>query len=147
MRITDFDVLIVPRLGVTSEGDWASRWLAKLSTARLIAPADGRATPREAWTDAIADGARAATRPVLLVGHGLGAAAIVTAAFALGHADVRGAFLVAPPDEAGLERIAGPGWPLPRASLPWPAVVVASRNDPGSAYDAVAALAAEWARS
>ena len=28
--------------------------------------------------------------------------------------------------------------------MPWPAVVVASRSDPGADYDAVAALAAEW---
>ena len=143
MRISDFDVLIVPRLG-GGEGDWSSRWRAKLSTARLVAPADARAPEREAWTVAIADAVGRAARPVLFVGHGLGSAAVASAAFALGGADVRGAFLVAPPDEAGLERIAGPGWPLPRAPLPWPGLVVASRDDAFGAYDAVAALTADW---
>jgi uncharacterized protein len=144
MRISDFDVLIVPRLGGASEGDWPSRWRAKLSTARLIAPVEAAVAEREAWTDAIVDAVGAATRPVLFVAHGLGAAAVASAAFALGGADVRGAFLVSPPDPAGLERMAGPGWPLPRAPLPWPAVVVASRSDADSAYDAVAAIAADW---
>ena len=144
MRIADFDVLIVPRLGGADEGDWPSRWRARLSTARMVAPADPGATRPEAWTEAIAEAARAAGRPVLFVGHGLGAAAIASAAFALGGADVRGAFLVAPPDRAGLEGIAGRRWALPSAPLPWPSLVVASRNDASSAYDAVAALAAGW---
>ena len=82
--------------------------------------------------------------PALFVGHGLGAAAIADAAAALEGADVRGAFLVAPPDKRGLERLAGPDWTPPRAPLPWPSVVVASRNDPLGAYDAVAALASDW---
>ena len=144
MRISDFDVLIVPRLGGAGEGDWPNRWRAKLSTARLIAPADAAVTERRAWTDAIADAVGVAARPVLFVAHGLGAAAVASAAFALGGADVRGAFLVSPPDPARLERMAGPGWLLPRAPLPWPTVVVASRSDADSAYDAVATLAAGW---
>lgn len=144
MRISDFDVLIVPRLGGAGTGDWPSRWLANLSTARLVAPPTVGLAEREAWTGAIADAVRAAERPVLFVGHGLGAAAVASAAFMLGGADVRGAFLVAPPIAAGLERVVGPGWPLPRAPLPWPAVVVASRSDPSADYDAVAELATEW---
>ncbi len=144
MRISDFDVLIVPRLGSAGEGDWPSRWSAKLSTARVVAPSDVGAAERDAWTGAIADAVSAARRPVLFVGHGLGAAAIASAAFALGGRDIRGAFLVSPTDLAGLARVAGEGWSLPRAPLPWPTVVVASRNDMDGAYDAVAALAAEW---
>ena len=144
MRISDFDVLIVPRLGGAGEGDWPSRWRAKLSTARMIAPGEAVAARPEAWTDAIAEAVGAAKRPVLFVGQGLGSAAVASAAFALGGADVRGAFLVAPPDREGLERIAGPSWTLPRAPLPWPSVVVASRSDPDSDYDAVAAIASDW---
>jgi serine hydrolase len=33
---------------------------------------------------------------------------------------------------------------LALALLPWPSLVVASRNDPDGAFDAVAALAADW---
>ncbi len=145
MRISDFDVLIVPRFGGADEGDWPSRWGAKLSTARVVVPSEVGAARRDAWTNAIVDAVRVARRPVLFVGHGLGAAAIASAAFALGGADIRGAFLVSPTDRAGLERLAGQGWSLPSAPLPWPTVVVASRNDSDGAYDAVAALAAEWA--
>ena len=144
MRIADFDVLIVPRLGGAREGDWPSRWRARLSTARLVVPVDASATQPEAWTDAIGEAVRSAGRPVLFVGHGHGAAAVASAAFALGGGDVRGAFLVFPPGRAGLERTAGPGWSLPRAPLPWPSVVVASRTAADGGYDEVAALAADW---
>jgi hypothetical protein len=71
---------------------------------------------------------QAATRPVLFVGHGFGRAAIVEAARAVGDADVRGAFLVAPPDEAGLERLTAPPGRPPWTRLPWPSLVVASRH-------------------
>ena len=144
MRVSDFDLIIVPRLGGAGEGDWPSRWRAKLSTARFAAPADPNEPRREAWIEAIAAAAQAAERPALIVGHRLGAAAVVHSAKALAGADVRGAFLVAPPDEAGLNRLAGPDWVLARASLPWPGVVVASRNDPDGGFEAVAALAHDW---
>jgi predicted alpha/beta hydrolase family esterase len=144
MRASDFDILIVPNIGGGAAGDWPSRWRAKLSTARFVhpaGPADGR---REAWTEAVVGAARKATRPALFVGHRLGAAAIADAGAALEGADVRGAFLVAPPDDKGLERLAGSGWIPARAPLPWPSLVVASRNDPLGAYDAIAALASAW---
>jgi uncharacterized protein len=144
MRVSDFDLIIVPRLGGAGEGDWPSRWRANLSTARFAAPADLDERRPEAWIEAIARAARAAARPALIVGHGLGAAAIVHAAEALAGADVCGAFLVAPPDEAGLQRLAGPDWTLARAPLPWPGIVVASRNDPDGDFEAVAALASAW---
>lgn len=57
---------------------------------------------------------------------------------------MRGAFLVAPPDDKGLERLAGEDWAPTRKRLPWPSVVIASRNDPAGAYPAVAALAFDW---
>ena len=142
MRASDFDLLFVPGPSGGSEEDWSGRWRAKLSTARLIHPAD---LPSPAgWIAAIAGAARAAERPVLFVGHGVGAAAIASAAQALHGADVRGAFLVAPPDDEGLLRLANDDWALVRARLPWPSVVIASRNNPDGAYDPVAALAFDW---
>ncbi len=144
MRASDFDILIVPSLGGGAAGDWPSRWRSKLSTARFVHPADPADRRREAWTEAVVGAARNATRPALFVGHGLGAAAIADAPAALDGADVRGAFLVAPPDGKGLERLAGADWTPARGPLPWPSVVIASRNDPHGAYDAIAALASDW---
>ena len=127
MRVSDFDLLIVPTLGGAAADDWPSRWRAKLSTARLVAPADPSDRRREAWTDAICRAARAAARPVLFIGHGFSAAAIAETARELNGPGVRGAFLVAPPDAAGLERLAGSEWAYARRRLPWPSVVPSLR--------------------
>ncbi len=144
MRASDFDILIVPNIGGAAEGDWPARWRAKLSTARFVHAPDPADRRRDAWTKAIAQSARKATRPALFIGHRLGAVAIADASRELAGADVRGALLVAPPDSRGLERLAGPDWTPAHAPLPWPSVVVASRNDRFGAYDAVAVLAADW---
>lgn len=144
MRAADFDLLIVPRVGGAAVGDWQDRWRSRLSTARFVHPADAGDRRREAWTGAIVGAAREARRPALFVGHGIGAAAIAEAAGALAATDVRGAFLVAPPDDNGLQRLAGEDWALTRNDLPWPSVVIASRSDPAGAYEVVAALAADW---
>ena len=127
MRASDFDILIVPNIGATAAGDWPSRWRAKLSTARFVHPADPADRRREAWTEAVVGAARKATRPALFVGHGLGAAAIADAAAALDGADVRGAFLVAPPDEQGARTPRRLGLdPCPRA----PALAERGRREP-----------------
>ena len=144
MRVSDFDVIIAPRLGGAEAEDWPWRWRANLSTARFVAPADLDQPNREAWIEAIAAAAGAAVRPLLLVGHGLGATAVVDAAEALAGADVRGAFLVTPPDDGALRRLAGLDWAQPKAPLPWRSVVVASRNDPDGAFKAIAALTHAW---
>ena len=89
MRVSDLDLLIVPRHGGGAEGDWPARWRAKLSTARFVTPADAVDPRLDAWTAAVADAARELRRPVLFVGHGSGGAVIVEAARALGGADVR----------------------------------------------------------
>ena len=57
---------------------------------------------------------------------------------------MRGAFLVVPPDDGALVRLASEDWTPVRTALPWPTVVIASRNDPDGAYDLVAALASDW---
>ena len=144
MRASDFDLLFVPRLGADATADWPGRWRARLKTARLVHPADAGEVSREAWTGAVGEAVREAERPILFVGHGLGASAIVAAAHGLGDADVRGAFLVAPFDDAALARVASEDWAPMRATLPWPTIVIASHNDPDGAYDAVAALAVAW---
>jgi predicted alpha/beta hydrolase family esterase len=144
MRVSDFDLILAPRLGGPSADDWQRRWAAKLSTARFATPADPSSPGREAWIEALATAARGATRPILFVGHGLGAIAIAEAAGALRGADMRGAFLAAPTDARTLVRLGG-GWREPsRAPLPFPSLVVASRGDPESEFSAILGLAVAW---
>jgi predicted alpha/beta hydrolase family esterase len=145
LRISDFDILIIPGLGGSGPGHWQSRWEAKLSTARRVEQ-DNWLNPRlEDWTARIIAEVEAAQRPVLLVAHSLGVTAVVHAAPRLPKDVVRGAFLVAPPADSVLLEAAGPGFtPLPHAPLPFPSVLVASRTDPYAPYEESEEISYAW---
>lgn len=140
MRVADLDILFVPETGPVAPDHWIARWSGKLSTARLIATLDPLATPA-----ALIATAQRAQRPALLIGYSTGAIAVALAAEALKGFDVRGAFLVAPPDDDSLATLDDGLWPqTPRARLPWPSVLVASRTDPWSSHRQSLALASDW---
>jgi predicted alpha/beta hydrolase family esterase len=145
LRISDFDILIIPGLGGSGPGHWQSRWETKLSTARLVEQDDWRTPRLEDWTARIVAAVEAAARPVLLVAHSLGVTAVVHAAPRLPKDVVRGAFLVAPPADTVLLEAAGPGFtPLPRDPLPFPSVLVASRDDPYAPYEESEEISYAW---
>ena len=145
MRISDFDILIIPGLGGSAQDHWQSRWEAKLSTARRVEQHNWDSPRLEDWTGRIIAAVEGAQRPVLLVAHSLGVTAVVHAAPRMPPNVVRGAFLVAPPADSVLIEAAGPGFtPLPRAPLPFPSVLVASRNDPFAPYDESEEISYAW---
>lgn len=146
MKVKDADILIIP--GYTNSGPthWQSRWESKLSTARRVEQAEWSKPVREDWTARVAEEANAAERPVVLVAHSLGVPTAIHALAAI-EKPVAGAFLVAPPD------VSNPGirprhlmtfGPYPRDPLPFPSVVVASRNDEFCALDVAEDIAAAW---
>jgi predicted alpha/beta hydrolase family esterase len=146
MKASEAEILIVP--GYTNSGaqHWQTRWQERLKTARRVEQADWSKPVLEDWTEAIVEATKQASRPVVLVAHSLGAAAVVQAAPQLGEA-VAGAFLVAPPDVANpairSKHLMSFG-PYSRDPLPFPAVVVASRNDPYCDFEIADDHAAAW---
>lgn len=145
MRSSDFDLLIVPGLGGSGPDHWQSRWEAKLSTAKRVEQEDWHSPRLEAWTDRIVAAVAAAQRPVLLIAHSLGVSAVVHAAPRMPAGVVRGAFLVAPPADSVLIEAIGPGFrPLPRAPLPFPSLLVASRNDVYASYAESEEISYAW---
>ena len=145
LRISDFDILIIPGLGGSGPDHWQSRWEAKLSTARRVEQHNWDSPRLEDWTGRIIAAVEGARRPVLLLAHSLGVTAVVHAAPNLPAGVVRGAFLVAPPADSVLVEAAGPGFtPLPRAPLPFPSVLVASRNDPFAPYEESDEISYAW---
>ena len=130
MRASELDLLFAPDLSGAPSDHWQARWAARLSTARSIAFAPG-VEDYDAWVEAVARSASSAGRPIVFIAHSVGALAVSHAASRLGSLDVRGAFLVAPPSDAALLTIVAEPWPAtPRARLPWPSLLVASRTDP-----------------
>jgi uncharacterized protein len=145
MRSADADILLVPGLTNSGPDHWQSRWEARLSTARRIEQGDWERPRCADWVAAIEAAVAAAERPVVLVAHSLGVVAVAHAAPRLGP--VRGAFLVGLPDieDADVLPDLDAGFlPIPRAPLPFPAVLVASRTDPHAAYERAADFAGAW---
>nr|WP_272940003.1 alpha/beta hydrolase [Agrobacterium vitis] len=146
MKASQAEILIVP--GYTNSGPdhWQSRWEGKLSTARRVEQAEWAKPVREDWVKRLVEEVNRAEKPVVLVGHSLGVPTIV---HAVPHFQrkVAGAFLVAPPDVANAEirpRHLMTFGPYPRVPLPFPTLMVASRNDPFGTYDHAEDIAKAW---
>lgn len=146
MKASEADILIVP--GYTNSGPdhWQSRWQAKLATARRVEQAEWNKPVRDDWVARMAEEVNASERPVVIVAHSLGVATAIHAIPAF-EKKVAGAFFVAPPD------VANPAirpkhlmtfGPYPRDPLPFPAMVIASRNDPFGTFGHADDIAAAW---
>ncbi|MFG1296498.1 RBBP9/YdeN family alpha/beta hydrolase [Xanthobacter variabilis] len=146
MKSSDVALLIVPGWKGSDADHWQSRWESRLSTARRVEQDDFAQPDRGAWVEKLRAAVAAADKPVVLVAHSLGVPTVIHAAPSLPAGKVAGAFLVAPPDldAAPLNPLFGSFAPIPRAPLPFPALVVASRNDPYCPYPHSQELAAAW---
>lgn len=146
MKAAEADILIVP--GYTNSGPdhWQSRWEAKLSTARRVEQSEWSKPVCEVWVKAMAEAVNESIRPVVIVAHSLGVATAVQAVPYFGK-PVAGAFFVAPPDVANAsirpKHLMTFG-PYPRDPLPFPSIVIASRNDQFSSFEAAEDVASAW---
>lgn len=147
MKTADCDILILPGLAGSGEEHWQARWASRLSTGRIVAQDDWHRPDPAAWRARTVEAVAAATRPVVLIAHSLGVVATVLAAPDLPAGIVRGALLVAFPDvetTPNLPECVRAFAPVPRDPLPFPSLVVASRNDPYCSYERAEEFAASW---
>jgi len=143
MITSDADILIMPGLGGSGEDHWQSRWEKQLKTARRVVQDDWAHPVLSAWQAKLSDAILAATRPPVIIAHSLGA--LTVAHVPEDVAAIKGAFLVTPPAPRFVLQIAeiDPAFaaPVPR-KLTFPALLIASRDDPYSSYEESEALAA-----
>jgi uncharacterized protein len=147
MRAAEADLIFVPGLGNSGPDHWQTRWRAKLSTARAVEQNDWHAPLLDDWRAQIAASVAIAQRPVVLLAHSLGVIAAAHAAPLFEDGKVRGAFLVSPPAVDRMREISviDPAFcDVPRAPLPFPSLLIASRNDPYASFDASENLALDW---
>lgn len=146
MKAKDADILIVPGYGNSGPDHWQSRWQQRIPSARRVEQKEWAKPVLSDWIETLAAAVDEAEKPVVLVGHSLGVPTIV---HALAHLrrKVAGAFLVAPPDVSD-PKIRPKHFltfgPYPRERLPFPTMVVASRNDHYSSYEAAEEIADAW---
>ena len=146
MRTADCDILFVPGLGGSGPDHWQTRWESKLSTARRVEQEDWLQPDRDGWATRITEAVQASTRPALIVAHSLGVVAVAHAAPAFPPGIVRGAFLVGLPDveRPDIPAILHAFSPIPRDPLPFPSLLVASRNDPYGSYERAEDFSYAW---
>lgn len=145
MRTSDVDILMVPGWTGAGPEHWQTRWASRLKTARRVEQDDWDRVDKEKWTGRLVETVEAARRPVVLVAHSCGVPTVVHAAPRL--TGVVGAFLVAPPSEAACTALPDmdPQFiPFPRVYLPFPSVLVASRNDQHCPFATAEQFAAAW---
>lgn len=145
-------ILIVPGLRDEAEAHWQTRLARALPRVRSV-PAMGRDDLDCARkVAAIEREAQAVEGPLIVVAHSGGVVMVAHWARQTKR-EVMGALLACPPDfekpmpegYPTLAALDAGGWlPLPRAPLPFPSIVCASRNDPLASFHRVGAMARDW---
>ena len=140
------NILILPGWQNSGPDHWQSRWEAQHGY-RRVDQHDWMQPRRGDWIARLEDVILSTDGPVVLVAHSLGC--ILTAAWAQvsrSTARVQGALLVAPGDaEREALRPVLPSWsPIVRQRLPFPSVLVGSRNDPYCSFERAQGLARDW---
>ncbi|AAK24156.1 alpha/beta hydrolase [Caulobacter vibrioides] len=139
-------ILIVPGLYNSGPDHWQTHWERALPNAERVEQQDWERPLLGDWTISLAEAVR--QRPgAILVAHSLGCALVAHFAQVTGGRGVAGAMLVAPADvnrEGPAGRLLVGFSPIPRQRLPFPSLVVASRNDPYVEIDRAEAFARGW---
>lgn len=155
MRTSEVEILVVPGWSGSGPDHWQSRWERSLKTARRVEQEHWRDPDRDKWTGRIVGAVAEATQSPVILAHSLGVVAVAHAAAKLPRGLVAGAFLVAPADVDNAK-----DWPLtdgevlpaeqtgfapvPMVALPFPALVIASSDDPYCSIERARALADAW---
>lgn len=150
--MTEPTVLIVPGLRDDVPAHWQTLLAARLDRVRTVPPMGSADLDCRTKVEAIEREAQAIDGPVIIVAHS-GGVVMVAHWAAQTRRPILGALLAAPPDfeqpmpegYPTIEALRAGGWlPVPRAPLPFPSIVAASRNDPLGRFERVAELAASW---
>jgi len=149
--INDFSVLVQPGLNGAGADHWMTFWEKAFSGFRRVQQDDWEKPDYAAWSPRLSEAVTQSERPVVLVAHSLGTSLTMRWSFdqpALAR-KVAGAFLVAPTDRDMFD--ARPGGSPVRGfgsmilkRLPFPSVVVASRNDDRVSFERAQTFAAAW---
>jgi predicted alpha/beta hydrolase family esterase len=140
------NVLILPGWENSGPRHWQSLWEQRHGY-RRVEQHDWMKPLRGDWVARLEDEVLACDEPAVLVAHSLGC--VLTAAWAAKSQNthrVKAALLVAPGDTERPEvREQIPTWsPIALQALPFPAVLVASRNDPYCDFERARLFAYAW---
>lgn len=141
--------LIIPGLFDSGPDHWQSLWIDSRPNAVRVDLGGWHEPSRDLWVARLDRAIGRQRSPVVLVAHSLGCLTVAwwaREASAARLSKVRGAMLVAPPDvdRPGTHALLLPFAPAPLAPLPFPSLLVASRNDRYADFTRLAWLAGAW---
>lgn len=149
-NLNDFTALILPGRGGSGPDHWQTAWQIALPTLQRVKQSDWDRPVYENWAANLSAAVAQSDKPVLLIAHSLGTS--LTMRWAHDQAAlakrIAGAFLVAPTDRDLLE--GNPEVPVEGfgkmilTTLPFPSMVVASRNDELVTFTRAEVFAAAW---
>ncbi|MDB4971950.1 MAG: hypothetical protein JWN48_291 [Myxococcaceae bacterium] len=140
-------ILIVPGLGGSGPLHWQTLWELHDARAVRVEQHDWDRPVCSEWSDVLERAVTHAPESVVLVAHSLGAVLVAHWAARGSVSKVKGALLVAPPDVESRERVPEVVQhfaPIPRQPLPFPSIVVGSRDDEYACIDCPRQLAEAW---
>lgn len=144
--MTECRILLLPGWLDSDPTHWQSRWEAAHGC-RRVTQSDWVWPRRGDWMARLEEVLLESRTPAVLAAHSLGCQLVAAwAAHSQHTARVRGALLVAPPDveREDMPPNLHPWRPIGRAKLPFPAIVVTSRDDPYSSSERSQRLVGEW---
>lgn len=142
-------VLTIPGLNNSGPGHWQTYWEDRRGDCQRVDLGSWASPNRNAWVTRLDAAIREVNGPVILAAHSLGCMAVAWWGALQSQAygwPVTGALLVAPPDCDRMETpeaIGGFG-PVPRAQLPFPSILVASRDDPYIFFERAHSIGKNW---
>ena len=145
-------VLTIPGLNNSGSGHWQTCWENMRGDCQRVDLGSWASSTRNSWVTRLDAAIREVDGPIILAAHSLGCLAVAWWGALQSQAygwPVTGALLVAPPDCDRMETpetIGGFG-PTPRAQLPFPSIVVASRDDPHIFFERAHSISKNWGSS
>lgn len=139
------EIIYLAGINDSGPGHWQNHWLKRLG-GTWVEHQDWDHPNADDWASDLKIALALIQNPKIILAHSLGCLTLTQ--WAKDHQDpgIHGAFLVAPPDPSA------PGYPKESAgfedpfsiTLPFPTVLVASRNDPYASLDFSKRLAEHW---
>ena len=143
--IAEFDILVLAGRYNSGPDHWQSNWEAAFPNMRRVRRDDWDRPVYTDWARPLSKEVDRSTKPVLLTAHSLGTSLVMRWAHAAKTEAVAGAFLVAPSDQDRLENNPSRGFgPMLLRPLPFPSMILASRNDERVSFERAQVFATAW---
>ena len=138
-------LLILPGRNNSGPQHWQTLWQERMPDAVRLQTASWADPDLSDWIAALDRAIEACSAPPILIAHSMGCLlSVCWAQLDRPNLSISGAFLVAPPNFKR-DGFPSPSFTqIPESPLPYPALVIASTNDPYCSIEVAAGLAKSW---